>query len=220
MLISVSAKSNLTETQECYIFLTGTGSVVALACTNFINHTVDECFEFHCADVAVLIGIDSDISAFDLFVTDDKHIRDLLELVFTDLVTDFFVAVVDLGSDVKCVQLFEKRFAVFACAVGYREDFDLYRRQPCRERACEMLCDDADEAFYRAEYNAVDHNGTVLFAVGAGIFELKSFRKLEVELDGAALPGSSEAVLDVEVKLRTVERAVAFVYDDKPCPFR
>lgn len=53
MLISVSAKSNLTETQECYIFLTSTGSVVALACTNFINHTVDECFEFHCADVAL-----------------------------------------------------------------------------------------------------------------------------------------------------------------------
>ena len=76
-----------------------------------------------------------------------------------------------------------------------------------------MLYDNADEAFYRAEYNAVNHDRAVLLAVGTRIFETESAGELIVKLDGAALPCSSEAVLNMEVKLRSVECAVTFVYD-------
>ena len=76
-----------------------------------------------------------------------------------------------------------------------------------------MLYDNADKAFYRAEYHAVNHNRAVLFSVGTRVFESESSGKLIVELDCAALPCSSETVLNVKIELRSVECAVAFVYD-------
>ena len=74
-----------------------------------------------------------------------------------------------------------------------------------------MLYKNADKSLYRAENNAVNHNGTMLFAVGTRVFKIKSLGKLEVKLDSTALPGSAERIFNVEVKLRTVERTVALL---------
>ena len=57
------------------------------------------------------------------------------------------------------------------------------------------------------------HYGAVLFVVCAHIFKLEPFGKLHIELYRTALPRSSETVGEMEVELRTVESAVAFVYD-------
>ena len=97
-------------------------------------------------------------------------------------------------------------------AVGNRKNDGLYGRQPKRERACKMLYKNADKSLYRAENNAVNHNGAVLFAVGTRVFKIKSLWKLEVKLNSTALPGSAERIFNVEVKLRTVERTVALIY--------
>ena len=51
----------------------------------------------------------------------------------------------------------------------------------------------------------------MLLAVGSDILKLKSLGQLHIQLNGTALPGSSQAVLKMEVKLRAVERAVALV---------
>ena len=59
----------------------------------------------------------------------------------------------------------------------------------------------------------MDHYGTMLFVIGTHIFKLKPFGKLHIELNRAALPCSAETVREVEVELRTVECAVAFVYN-------
>ena len=75
-----------------------------------------------------------------------------------------------------------------------------------------MLYKNADKSLYRAENNAVNHNGTMLFAVGTRVFKIKSLGKLEVKLNSTALPGSAERIFNVEVKLRTVERTVALIY--------
>ena len=74
-----------------------------------------------------------------------------------------------------------------------------------------MLGDNADEALDRAKYDAVDHDGAMLLAVGSDILKLESLGQLHIQLNGAALPRSSQAVLKMEVKLRAVERAVALV---------
>ena len=62
-------------------------------------------------------------------------------------------------------------------------------------------------------HHAVDHNRAALRAVRAGVLQLKALGKLHVELDRAALPGTAEAVGQMEVQLRAVERAVALVDD-------
>ena len=75
-----------------------------------------------------------------------------------------------------------------------------------------MLDQDSDEPLNRAEYHAVDHDRSVLLAVRARILQVEPERKLEVKLDGSALPGTSDGVFQMEVDLRSVERAVAFIY--------
>ena len=57
----------------------------------------------------------------------------------------------------------------------------------------------------------MEHDGAVLCAVLADVGHVKLLRHLEVELDRAALPGTADAVLEVEVDLRAVEGAVAGV---------
>ena len=57
----------------------------------------------------------------------------------------------------------------------------------------------------------MNHDGGLLGVVAVGIDQLKPLGHREVKLNGAELPGAADGVLDVEVDLGTVERAVAFV---------
>src|SRR5689334_19743340 len=74
-----------------------------------------------------------------------------------------------------------------------------------------MLNDDADEPFQRTENRAVNHDRTVLGVIGADVRQLEVLRLGVVELYGAELPRTADGIGDVEVELRTVERAVAGV---------
>ena len=76
-----------------------------------------------------------------------------------------------------------------------------------------MLGQDADEAFDRAVADAVNHNRALAAAVHIDVLQVEVQRHLEVQLNRAALPGTAEAVAQVEVNLRAVERAVALVDD-------
>ena len=76
-----------------------------------------------------------------------------------------------------------------------------------------MLCYNAYEALYAAQHHAVNHNGAVLFAVRANVFKVEPLRHLHIQLYRAALPCASQRIGKVEVQLRAVERAVAFVYN-------
>ena len=74
-----------------------------------------------------------------------------------------------------------------------------------------MLGEDADEPLDGAEHHGMDHNGAMLFPIGAHIGDIEAFRHLEIQLDGAALPGTADGVLQVEVDLGAVEGAVSLV---------
>ena len=91
------------------------------------------------------------------------------------------------------------------------QQLHLHRRQPGGERTGKVLGQNTDKPLNAAEYHTVDHNGTVLLAVRAHIFQLKPLRQLEVQLNGAALPGTTQAIGQVEVQLGAVECAVALV---------
>ena len=57
----------------------------------------------------------------------------------------------------------------------------------------------------------MNHYRAMLCAVSAGVFKIEPFRQLHVELYRSALPGSAKAVRNMEVKLGTIESAIAFV---------
>ena len=65
------------------------------------------------------------------------------------------------------------------------DEADLDGGQPHGEGAGVVLDEDAEEAFYRAEEGAVDHDGLVLFSVFAGVLKLEPGGEVEVELDRA-----------------------------------
>ena len=57
----------------------------------------------------------------------------------------------------------------------------------------------------------MDHNRTVLLAVCAGVLKLEALGQLHIQLDGAALPGTTDGIRQMEVQLGAVECAVALV---------
>ena len=146
-------------------------------------------------------------------VAEHEHIRDLLTLRFTDLIADLLIAQVGLDAQASLLQAVGDVLGVIVRAVGDGHDLDLHGREPQRERTGVVLGEDADEALDRAEAHTVDHDRAMLLTVRADILEVKALGHLHIELDRAALPGTAEAVLQVEVDLRTVERAVALVDD-------
>ena len=89
----------------------------------------------------------------------------------------------------------------------------LHGREPERECACKMLGKDTDKALDGAEHDTVDHYRTVALIVCADVGEVKSLGQVHIKLDGTALPCSAEAIAYMEVDLRAVERAVAFIDD-------
>ena len=76
-----------------------------------------------------------------------------------------------------------------------------------------MLKQHREEAFDGAEQRAVDHHRTLVRAIGGDVFELETFRKVEVELDGGHLPGTSDGVTGLHGDLRTVEGCAARIVD-------
>ena len=161
----------------------------------------DELGGCHGAGVAVLAASHRDSAALGFLIAHNEHIRHFFQLRLADLVSDLLAALVAFHAQPRIGKLLFDLLGVLEMTLGNREDLHLHGREPHRERAREMLCQDADEPLDAAEYHAVDHDRAVLLAVLAGIFELKPLRKLEVELDGAARK-SIEARFQFRLKLQ------------------
>ena len=177
------------------------------------NELSDKFIGIEGSHIALVTRTHRDDIVVDLVVTDYEHIGDLLKLCFADLVTGLFGTGVHFATDTLILHSVHQLFAEFVVTVCDRQDLDLNGSKPCRELTCKVLGKDAYKALDGAEYDAVDHDRTVTLVVCADILGLKALRKLEVELNGSALPGTADGIFKVEVDLGTVECAVALVYD-------
>src|SRR6185369_12981663 len=92
----------------------------------------------------------------------------------------------------------------------------LLRRQPCRERTGEVLDENRDEPLERSTHGAMDHDRTMRRVVLARVGEVEPLRIRVVELNRAELPRAPDGIRDVEVDLRPVECAVAFLKRVRP----
>ena len=146
-----------------------------------------------------------------LAVADDQHVGHLLQLGLPDLISNLFLALVELDPQPGRRQLVPHRRGVGQVPVGNRQHDRLDRRQPERKRPGVVLDQDRDEPLEAAEDRPVDDDRPVLGVVGADVFQVEPLRQLVVELDRRALPLPADRVGDVEVDLRPVERAVALV---------
>ena len=74
-----------------------------------------------------------------------------------------------------------------------------------------MLDQSADEALHRSKQRAVDHHRAVPLAILADVVDIEPLRQIEVDLDRRSRPLATERVDPLDVDLRAVERAAAFV---------
>ena len=95
--------------------------------------------------------------------------------------------------------------------VGDGQHDRLQRREPQRKCPGIVLDEHRDEALEAAEDGPMDDHRPVVGVVGARVLQIEPLRQLVVELDRRALPLPADRIRDVEVDLRPVERAVAFV---------
>ena len=89
--------------------------------------------------------------------------------------------------------------------IGHRNPHHLNRGQPGREGTGVMLGEDAEETLDRPEQRSVDQHRTLAATVGGGVFEFKSLRHVEVQLDGGHLPAAPQRVTHLYRDLGSVE---------------
>ena len=58
----------------------------------------------------------------------------------------------------------------------------------------------------------MQHNRAMLLSVCPNIINIESLRKLEIKLDGSALPRSAYGIFQMKIKFRSIEGAVSFIY--------
>src|SRR6185369_13279618 len=141
----------------------------------------------------------------------DEHVRDLLQLGLTDLIANLLLAVVELHAKPGGGKFVVNRRRIRLMAVGNRQHDGLNRRQPEWERAGVVLDQNGDEALEAAEDCTMNHDRPVLGVVGADVFQVEVLRLLVVELNRCALPLAPDRIRNIEIDLRPVERAIAFV---------
>ena len=80
----------------------------------------------------------------------------------------------------------------------YGQELDLNGAQPDRERAGEVLGDDADEPLHAAQNHPMDHDGAVLLAVLSGVLQFKPLRQLAVQMGAAAAQANETQCKELE----------------------
>src|SRR2546430_17603391 len=75
-----------------------------------------------------------------------------------------------------------------------------------------MLDEEPRDPLDRAEARAMHHQGATRFVIRARVLEVEALRQRVIELDGRALPLAADRVVELDVDLRSVERAAADVH--------
>jgi len=176
---------------------------------NKIERPCHESFPSHPPQVTFLVLADGDGVCGFLLLTDDEHIRHLLQLPVPYFVSHFFVTLVELNPNTGCLELVVHFRRILKILIGDRQDSGLHRREPEGKLARKMFDENADESLQRAEWSSVNHYRAMLLAVCSGVFEIEAFRHDIVNLHCSELPGSSKDITHHEINLRAVECRLA-----------
>ena len=178
-----------------------------------VSGHVEEGLDSHAALVTFFTTADRHDAIGDFLLSHDEEVRHLLEFALADLVAELFVGFVDFHTDAGIHEFLLDLLRVVHELLGNREHAGLNRSEPQREIAHEFFDKNTEEAFDGTHGGAVQHHRNVLLVVLADILGTKALREVKVDLDGTALPVTSEAVLQREFELRAVEGAFTRVQD-------
>ena len=159
---------------------------------DLLSHLGNKLVDAHLNGLVGAIA-NGDVAGLDLLLAQDEHVGHAVDAAgLADLVADLLVAVVADHANAGLLQLGAHLVGVVAALLGNGKRLDLHGSQPGGELARKVLNQNTDEALDGAKAHAVQHDGTLLGAVGVHVLQVKVERHLEVELDGTALPGAAE----------------------------
>src|SRR5438034_1655106 len=104
----------------------------------------------------------ADAPAAGFLLPDDEHVGDLLELRIADFRSQLLVAAVHFDPQAGLPELGRGVVRVIQKLFRKGQHDSLYRRQPDRKCAGEVLDDDGDEALQRSEDGPMDHDRPML----------------------------------------------------------
>ena len=128
------------------------------------------------AFVAFAAGADGDGLGGGFLVAEDEDEGDFLEGELADFGVHLFVAGVEFDAEASGFELGFDFVGVGEVLFADGDEADLDGGEPEGEGPGVVLDEDTEETLDGAEEGAVDHDGLVLFAVFAGVFEVESGR--------------------------------------------
>src|SRR5690606_24479338 len=113
---------------------------------------------------------------------------------------DLLVSQVNLGPEALSAQGFLHFLGKRRLLVGDIHDHRLGGSQPGRERPFVMLDQDTDEALERPQDSPVQHDRVPAIVVFADVLGAQTYRQVEVQLQGTALPDATQTILQREFR--------------------
>src|ERR1700693_5733868 len=97
---------------------------------NFLFDKSDDLFSRHAVEILSVTKSGGYFSGLNLFVPDYQHIRDFLQLGFTDFESKFFIPEIVLNPDTGCAQRIKDLSAIWNLIVGDGKHNCLHRGKP------------------------------------------------------------------------------------------
>ena len=144
-------------------------------------------------------------------VSDNQNVRIMHIVEAPDLQLHVDIFVIGFHTDPVFAQKIDNLLCILIMFRTDRNHRYLIRTCPEREASLEVFDHDTYEALHGSEDGTVNHDRLLQCSVLCGVLHVEVQRQLEVKLDRAHLPFSSQRVLHLQVNLRAVESTVAFI---------
>ena len=144
-------------------------------------------------------------------VSDNQNVRIMHIVEALDLQLHVDIFVIGFHTDSVLAQKINNLLCILIMFRTDRNHRYLIRTCPEREASLEVFDHDTYETLHGSEDSTVNHNRLFQCSVLCSVLHVEVQRQLEVKLDRAHLPFSSQRVLHLQVNLRAVESTVAFI---------
>src|SRR6266850_2678961 len=129
--------------------------------------------------------------------------------MFANFIGYFLVPQVGLAAVAGLLQGGRDPRGVIGLPLRNIEHYRLQRREPQRHGASVVLDENADEAFHRADDRPMQHDRYFARIIFRDVLRTEQTRHGKIDLHGAALPGSTDAVFQMVFDLGAVESALS-----------
>tara|TARA_B100000959_G_scaffold260829_1_gene297733 strand:- start:89 stop:703 length:615 start_codon:yes stop_codon:yes gene_type:complete len=143
---------------------------------------------------------------FDLGFTDDQEVGDPGFLSLTDLVTDSLGTFLGSGPNtVASEKIGEILGGLPETGLGDRDDTHLFGSEPDGQISSGIFQENAEKPLEATQEGSMNEHRSPVTSGGVHVGEVEAFRHGKIDLNRTTLPGSTQAVTEMQVDLGSVK---------------